>query len=138
VTDHHLLDVRDAVQRLRDRGLAATVQEVGDRAGAGDGRCAGVGRRAGVDGRARGVGGAQARVFADDRAHPRLQPRLVAAQRVRPAVLRLARRAAEDAGASDTAGSDPVAGGTGGDLAARLAALEDRVAELEARLRVAG
>jgi len=31
VTDHHLLEVRDAVQRLRDRGLAATVQEVGDR-----------------------------------------------------------------------------------------------------------
>lgn len=31
VTDHHLLDVRDAVNRLRDRGLAATVQEVGDR-----------------------------------------------------------------------------------------------------------
>ena len=31
VTDHHLLEVRDAVLRLRDRGLAATVQEVGDR-----------------------------------------------------------------------------------------------------------
>jgi hypothetical protein len=31
VTDHHLLEVRDAVQRLRDRGLAATVQEIGDR-----------------------------------------------------------------------------------------------------------
>lgn len=31
VTDHHLLEVRDTVQRLRDRGLAATVQEVGDR-----------------------------------------------------------------------------------------------------------
>ncbi|MBW6455022.1 MAG: YceH family protein [Trueperaceae bacterium] len=31
VTDHHLQDVRDAVNRLRDRGLAATVQEVGDR-----------------------------------------------------------------------------------------------------------
>jgi len=31
VTDHHLQDVRDAVLRLRDRGLAATVQEVGDR-----------------------------------------------------------------------------------------------------------
>jgi len=31
VTDHHLQDVRDAVNRLRDRGLAATVQDVGDR-----------------------------------------------------------------------------------------------------------
>lgn len=31
VTDYHLQDVLDAVQRLRDRGLAATVQEVTDR-----------------------------------------------------------------------------------------------------------
>jgi uncharacterized protein len=31
VTDHHLQEVREAVQRLRDRGLAATVQEVRDR-----------------------------------------------------------------------------------------------------------
>jgi len=31
VTEHHLLDVLDAVQRLRDKGLAATVQEVSDR-----------------------------------------------------------------------------------------------------------
>ena len=51
--------------------------------------------------------------------------------------MRPAARAAEDAAASDAAGSDPVAGGSGGDLAARLAALEDRVAELEARLREA-
>ena len=31
VTDYHLQDVMEAVQRLRDRGLAATVQEVTDR-----------------------------------------------------------------------------------------------------------
>jgi uncharacterized protein len=31
VSDHHLQEVREAVQRLRDRGLAATVQEVRDR-----------------------------------------------------------------------------------------------------------
>jgi uncharacterized protein len=31
VTDYHLQEVREAVQRLRDRGLAATVQEVRDR-----------------------------------------------------------------------------------------------------------
>ncbi len=31
VTDFHLQDVREAMQRLRDRGLAATVQEDGDR-----------------------------------------------------------------------------------------------------------
>jgi uncharacterized protein len=31
VTDHHLQDVMEAVQRLRDRGLAATIQEVTDR-----------------------------------------------------------------------------------------------------------
>jgi len=31
VTEHHLLDVLDALQRLRDKGLAATVQEISDR-----------------------------------------------------------------------------------------------------------
>jgi uncharacterized protein len=31
VTDYHLQEVREAVQRLRDRGLAATVQEERDR-----------------------------------------------------------------------------------------------------------
>jgi len=31
VSSYHLQEVRDALQRLRDRGLAATVQEVGDR-----------------------------------------------------------------------------------------------------------
>jgi len=31
VTDHHLQEVRDALQRLHDRGLAATVQEATDR-----------------------------------------------------------------------------------------------------------
>jgi uncharacterized protein len=31
VSDYHLQEVREAVQRLRDRGLAATVQEVRDR-----------------------------------------------------------------------------------------------------------
>ncbi|MFO7547237.1 MAG: DUF480 domain-containing protein [Trueperaceae bacterium] len=31
LTDYHLQDVMEAVQRLRDRGLAATVQEVTDR-----------------------------------------------------------------------------------------------------------
>jgi len=31
VTDYHLQDVMEAVQRLRDRGLVATVQEVSDR-----------------------------------------------------------------------------------------------------------
>ncbi|MDA0699810.1 MAG: DUF480 domain-containing protein [bacterium] len=31
VTGYHLQEVRDAMQRLRDRGLAATVQEVRDR-----------------------------------------------------------------------------------------------------------
>ena len=175
VTDHHLLDVRDAVQRLRDRGLAATVQEVGDRvpkhrhllarawtldetelallavlmlrgeqtaaelrarterygaipdlAGV-ETALAGMARRdpAIVRNVGRAPGQAQdrwAHTLGGD--ETRLQPR------VRPAA-----RAAEDAAASDAAGSDPVAGGSGGDLAARLAALEDRVAALEARLR---
>ncbi len=31
VTEHHLQDVLDALQRLRDKGLAATVQEISDR-----------------------------------------------------------------------------------------------------------
>lgn len=31
VTDYHLLDVQDALQRLRDKGLASTVQEISDR-----------------------------------------------------------------------------------------------------------
>ncbi|CAN5621102.1 YceH family protein [soil metagenome] len=31
VTDHHQQEVQEALARLRDRGLAATVQEVGDR-----------------------------------------------------------------------------------------------------------
>jgi uncharacterized protein YceH (UPF0502 family) len=187
VTDHHLLDVRDAVQRLRDRGLAATVQEVGDRvpkhrhllarawtldetelallavlmlrgeqtaaelrarterygaipdlAGV-EAALAGMARRdpAMVRNVGRAPGQAQdrwAHTLGGDEA--RLQPRVRPAVRAQPDA-----RAAEDAGASDAAGSDPVAGGAGGDLAAhlaaRLAALEDRVAELEARLRAA-
>lgn len=31
VTDYHLQDVQDALQRLRDKGLASTVQEISDR-----------------------------------------------------------------------------------------------------------
>jgi uncharacterized protein len=183
VTDHHLLDVRDAVQRLRDRGLAATVQEVGDRVPKhrhllarawtldeaelallavlmlrGEQTAAELRARSERYGAIPDLAGVEAALAAMARRDPamvrnvgrapgqaqdrwahtlggdeaRLQPRVRPVVRPHPDA-----HAAEDAGAPVAAGSDPSAGPPGGDLAARLAALEARVAELEARLRAA-
>jgi len=183
VTDHHLLDVRDAVQRLRDRGLAATVQEVGDRVPKhrhllarawtldetelallavlmlrGEQTAAELRARTERYGAIPDLAGVEAALAAMARRDPamvrnvgrapgqaqdrwahtlggdeaRLQPR------VRPVARGTAAgRPTDVADASAAAGSIAVAGPTRGDLAVRLAALEARVAELEARLQAA-
>ncbi|MFO8150003.1 MAG: DUF480 domain-containing protein [Trueperaceae bacterium] len=197
VTDHHLQDVRDAVQRLRDRGLAATVQEVGDRVPkhrhllarawtldetelallavlmlrgeqtaaelrARSERYGGIPDLAGVEAAlsamarrdpamVRNVGRAPGQ--AQDRwAHTlgsdeaRLQPRVRVPSHAPDAgagasadpVVPPGAGAPPSVGASVDAGASTATTAAGaGDLADRLAALEARVADLEARLRAA-